>query len=181
EARGIAAATIVAGRSGPAVLRGDGYLRQRAAGRDWRVSATAFWQVHPGAADTLAAAALDALRPRPGDVALDLYCGAGLFAGVLARAVGPTGGVTGIEAAAAGVRDAGHTRRRTPWGRVHGGDVPTVLPRHGPVGASLVVLAPPRTGAARPVIDLLSASPAVRIAYVSCDPPTLARDLALLG
>jgi tRNA/tmRNA/rRNA uracil-C5-methylase (TrmA/RlmC/RlmD family) len=177
----IAADTVLAGRSRPAVLRGDGYLRQHAAGRDWRVSATGFWQVHPGAADTLAAAVLDALRPRPGDVALDLYCGAGLFAGVLARAVGPTGGVTGIEADAAAVRDARHNLRRTPWAKVHRGDVATVLSRHGPVGASLVVLDPPRTGAARPVIDLLSASPAVRIAYVSCDPPTLARDLALLG
>src|SRR5262249_62305742 len=118
EARGIAAATIVAGRSGPAVLRGDGYLRQRAAEREWRVGATGFWQVHPGAADTLAAAVLDALRPRPGDVVLDLYCGAGLFAGVLARAVGPTGAVTGIEADAAAVRDARHNLRPTPWAKV---------------------------------------------------------------
>jgi len=177
----IAADTVLAGRSRPAVLRGDGYLRQRAAGRDWRVGATGFWQVHPGAADTLAAAVLDALRPRPGDVVLDLYCGAGLFAGVLARAVGPAGAVTGIEADAAAVRDARHNLRPTPWAKVRRGDVATVLARHGPTGGSLVVLDPPRTGAARPVIDLLSASPAGRIAYVSCDPATLARDLALLG
>jgi tRNA/tmRNA/rRNA uracil-C5-methylase (TrmA/RlmC/RlmD family) len=180
----MAAGTVLAartGRSRPAVLRGDGYLRQRAAGRDWRVSATGFWQVHPGAADTLAAAVLDALRPRPGDVALDLYCGAGLFAGVLARAVGPSGAVIGIEADAAAVRDARHNLRPTQWARVHRGDVATVLARRGPAGASLVVLDPPRTGVARPVIDLLPAPPAARIAYVSCDPATLARDLALLA
>src|SRR5208282_6753983 len=91
------------GRAGGAVVRGRGYLRQRAAGRDWRVSPAGFWQVHPGAADTLAAAVLDALRPQPGEVALDLYCGAGLFAGVLAAAVGPSGTVIGIEADAAAV------------------------------------------------------------------------------
>ena len=62
-----------AARRGPALGPvGGGYLRQHAAGRDWRVSATGFWQVHPGAADTLAAAVLDSLRPRPGEVALDL-------------------------------------------------------------------------------------------------------------
>ena len=62
-------------------VRGRGYLSQYAAGRDWRVSAGAFWQVHPAAADVLTAAVLASLDPRPGDVAVDLYCGAGLFAG----------------------------------------------------------------------------------------------------
>ncbi len=182
------------GRSGHTVLRGRGYLYQHAAGRDWRVSAAGFWQVHPGAADTLAAAVLDALRPRPGDVALDLYCGAGLFAGVLADAVGPAGTVIGIEADAAAVRDARHNLRATPWARVHRGDVAAVLARNGLSGATLAVLDPPRTGVAQPVIDLLSTpSPTGaathadrggrvgRIAYVSCDPATLARDIAALG
>ena len=75
------------------LLRGHSHLLQRAAGRTWRVSATGFWQVHPAAADTLARAVLDALRPQPGDTVLDLYCGAGLFTGVLAEAVGPDGTV----------------------------------------------------------------------------------------
>ena len=172
-----------AGRKAQAAPR---YQRQYAAGRDWRVSATAFWQVHPGAASTLAAAVLDALAPRPGDVALDLYCGAGLFAGVLAAAVGPAGAVTGIEHDRAAAADARHNLRPTPWARVRQGDAAAVLARHGLSGVSLVVLNPPRTGAARPVIDLLRAPPGAgepgprKIAYVSCDPATLARDLALL-
>ena len=182
------------GHAGPAkVMRGTGYLRQRAAGRDWRVSAAGFWQVHPRAADTLAAAVLDALRPQPGEVALDLYCGAGLFAGVLAGAVGPSGTVIGIEADPAAVRDARHNLRATPWARVHRGDAALVLARNGLSGASLAVADPPRTGLARPIIDLLSAPPWAgqdvhasaggqlrRIAYVSCDAATLARDIALL-
>jgi len=159
------------------------------------VSPAGFWQVHPGAADTLAAAVLDALGPQPGEVALDLYCGAGLFAGVLAAAVGPSGAVIGIEADAVAVRDARHNLRATPWARVHRGDVAALLARNGLSGASLAVLDPPRTGVARPVIDLLSAGAASpgrrdheggtgrlrRIAYVSCDPATLARDVAALG
>jgi tRNA/tmRNA/rRNA uracil-C5-methylase (TrmA/RlmC/RlmD family) len=168
---------------------GGGYLRQHAAGRDWRVSAAAFWQVHPGAADTLSAAVLDALRPQPGEVALDLYCGAGLFTGQLAAAVGPAGTVIGMEQDRRAVRDARHNLRATPWARVHCGDAGQLLARHGRSGASLAVLDPPRTGASGPVIDLLSeplrtgggaAAGLNRIGYVSCDPATLARDLALL-
>ncbi len=178
-------------------VRGRGYLMQRAAGRDWRVSLGGFWQVHPGAPDALASAVLAALHPEPGDQALDLYCGAGLFTGVLAQAVGPDGGVVGIEHDAAAIRDARHNLRDLPWARVHRGDVAAVLSRTGTGDASLAVLDPPRTGVARPVIDALcglrsaagrhdegmprQAQPVLRrLAYVSCDPATLARDLRLL-
>ena len=173
-------------------VRGRGYLSQHAAGRDWRVSAGAFWQVHPAAADTLTAAVLAALEPQPGDVALDLYCGVGLFAGVLAAAVGPSGTVIAVEQDAGSVRDARHNLRGWPWARVHKGDAAAVLGRVGLSGATLAVLDPPRTGAARQVIDALSGPGGAaagtgaadaslrRIAYVSCDPATLARDISVL-
>ena len=177
-------------------VRGRAYLSQHAAGRDWRVSAGVFWQVHPGAADALTDAVMTALEPRPGDVALDLYCGAGLFAGVLAPAVGPGGTVAGVEADAAAVRDARHNLRQWPWARVHKGDVAAVLRRSGSRAsrdqpgaggaalppARLVVADPPRTGLAREVIGYLGATEhgAARFAYVSCDPATLARDIGLL-
>ena len=169
-------------------VRGRSYLTQRAAGRDWRVSLGAFWQVHPGAADALASAVLAAADPRPGDTALDLYCGAGLFAGLLAEAVGPDGSVIAIEQEPSSVRDARHNLRAWPWARVQPGDVAAVLREEGLGGAAIAVLDPPRTGAARPVIDALCGrgrsqepdSVLRRIAYVSCDPATLARDLRLL-
>jgi tRNA/tmRNA/rRNA uracil-C5-methylase (TrmA/RlmC/RlmD family) len=162
-------------------VRGRGYLSQHAAGRDWRVSAGAFWQVHPAAADALTAAVLASLEPRPGDVALDLYCGAGLFAGVLAPAVGPSGMVVGVEADDAAVRDARHNLREWPWARVHKGDVTSVLSRGLPP-ARLAVADPPRSGLAREVVEYLSVDQngVDRFAYVSCDPATLARDIGLL-
>jgi tRNA/tmRNA/rRNA uracil-C5-methylase (TrmA/RlmC/RlmD family) len=179
------------GRAGRRIpVRGSGYLTQRAAGRDWRVSLGGFWQVHPGAADLLAAEVLAALAPEPGEVALDLYCGAGLFAGVLADAVGPEGGVIAIEHDPIAVRDARHNLRDWPWARTHRGDVAQVLRRIDLGGASIAVLDPPRTGVAPAVIDVLCGRDQVavdssglrlsRIAYVSCDPATLARDLRLL-
>jgi tRNA/tmRNA/rRNA uracil-C5-methylase (TrmA/RlmC/RlmD family) len=180
-------------------LSGRGYLTQHAAGRDWRVDLAGFWQVHPAAADVLTAAVLDALAPRPGDVALDLYCGAGLFAGALARAVGPHGRVIAVEGDVTAARDARHNLREWPWARVHRGDAGEVLTRIGLQNASLAVLDPPRAGADRAVIGALLGTPGTerdsarpgsppsrpasalhRIAYVSCDPATLARDLGLL-
>jgi tRNA/tmRNA/rRNA uracil-C5-methylase (TrmA/RlmC/RlmD family) len=167
-------------------LRGRSYLSQRAAGRDWRVGAGAFWQVHPGAADVLTDVVMAELAPEPGDVALDLYCGVGLFAGSLAQAVGPGGTVIGVEADNAAVRDARHNLREWPWARVHKGDVAVVLGRGSQLGAlppaRLVVADPPRAGLAREVIDYLRSAEngAARFAYVSCDPATMARDIGLL-
>jgi tRNA/tmRNA/rRNA uracil-C5-methylase (TrmA/RlmC/RlmD family) len=169
------------GRSAARVpVRGRGYLIQRAAGRDWRVSLGGFWQVHPGAADVLAGAVLAALDPQPGETALDLYSGAGLFAGVLAEAVGPGGVVIAIEQNGTAVRDARYNLKPWRWARALRGDVGEVLRATDLSAASIAVLDPPRSGAARPVIDALCQAPLRRIGYVSCDPATLARDLRLL-
>jgi tRNA/tmRNA/rRNA uracil-C5-methylase (TrmA/RlmC/RlmD family) len=163
-------------------LRGSAYVRQRAAGRDWRVSAGAFWQVHPAAADALTAAVVAALEPKPGDRVLDMYCGAGLFAGAIAPLVGPGGAVVGVESDSAAIRDARHNLREWPWARVHRGDVAQVLRRGGLPPARLAVADPPRAGLAREVVGYLSgAGSAERFVYVSCDPATLARDLKLLA
>jgi len=178
------AADAVLRRSGRSLtpLRGHSYLSQRAAGRDWRVSAGVFWQVHPSAADVLTGAVMTGLEPAPGEVALDLYCGAGLFAGALAPAVGPDGAVIGVEGDSAAVRDARHNLREWSWARVHKGDVAAVLSRGGLPPARLVVADPPRAGLAREVVDFLGEAQngAARFTYVSCDPATLARDIGLL-
>ena len=162
-------------------LRGRQYLAEFAAGRYWQVSAGGFWQVHPAAADTLSAAVTEALEPKPGDSALDLYCGAGLFAGVLAPLVGSGGSVTAIESDAAAVRDARANLTSYPWVAVHRNDVALAVADRGLPQARLVVADPPRAGLAREVVDYLTGdSRAERFAYVSCDPATLARDLGLL-
>ncbi|HLH82021.1 MAG TPA: TRAM domain-containing protein [Trebonia sp.] len=162
-------------------VRGRAFLSQRAAGREWRVSAGAFWQVHPAAAGALAEAVLAATGPQAGDAVLDLYCGVGLFAGVVAPLVGPHGTVIGIESDQAAVRDARHNLRDWPWAQVRRGDVAQVLRRGGLPPARLAIADPPRAGLAREVVDYLSGTPATRrFAYVSCDPATLARDIGLL-
>ena len=162
-------------------VRGRQFLTQFAAGRHWQVNAGGFWQVHPAAADTLSDAVVSALEPKPGDSALDLYAGAGLFAGVLAPLVGADGSVTAIESDAAAVRDARANLDAYPWVQVHRNDVALAVADRGLPQARLVVADPPRAGLAREVVDYLTgASGAERFAYVSCDPATLARDLGLL-
>jgi tRNA/tmRNA/rRNA uracil-C5-methylase (TrmA/RlmC/RlmD family) len=181
EVGGPAARRSVLKRKGRTVtpVRGRPYLTQRAAGREWRVSAGAFWQVHPGAADALCAAVTAILAPEPGDTVTDLYCGAGLFAGVLAPLTGPDGAVTGVESDPAAVADARRNLRSYDWARVRRGDVAALLREQRVRPSRLVVADPPRTGLAREVIDYLDTG-AERFAYVSCDPATLARDIRLL-
>src|SRR5690606_5273351 len=67
------------------LAEGDGEIVQSAVGRRFRMSAEAFWQVHPRAADRFAATAVELSGVRPGDKVWDLYAGAGLFAAAFAR------------------------------------------------------------------------------------------------
>jgi len=158
--------------------RGDGVLTEVVDGRAFRVTGGGFWQVHPGAAATLLAAVMEGLQPQPGDTALDLYGGVGLFAARLADAVGPTGRVTLVESDRVAVADARHNLAGLAAVRVERGRVDHVLRRLRTGRADLVVLDPPRSGAGRAVVDLVARQVRPRrVAYVACDPAALARDL----
>ncbi len=159
-------------------VHGRPFVRERAAGRTWRVGDGGFWQVHPQAPDLLVEAVMQGLMPRKGETALDLYCGVGLFAGALAERVGERGAVLGIESDRRAVEDARHNLQDLDRVRVELGKVEQVLPRTGISEADLIVLDPPRAGAGRPTVRHLASLGARRIAYVACDPAALARDLA---
>ena len=159
-------------------VHGRAFVRERAAGRTWRVGDGGFWQVHPKAADLLVEAVMQGLMPRKGDMALDLYCGVGLFAGALAERVGERGAVLGIESGKRAVEDARHNLQDLDRVRIEQGKVEQVLPRTGISEVDLVVLDPPRAGAGRATVRHISSLDPRRIAYVACDPAALARDLA---
>jgi len=156
------------------------HLLERAAGRTWRVDGPGFWQVHPGAADLLVEAVRAALRPRPGESALDLYSGVGLFAGALADDVGPTGAVAAVESDAGAVANARRNLHGLATVTLWAGDVAEVLATAGAVAATvdLVVLDPPRTGARAAVVGAVADRAPRAVAYVACDPAALARDVA---
>jgi tRNA/tmRNA/rRNA uracil-C5-methylase (TrmA/RlmC/RlmD family) len=151
------------------------------------VTGGGFWQVHPGAARTLLDAVLAATAPQPGESAWDLYCGVGLFAAGLAARVGPAGEVLAVEGDARAAGDARRNLHDLPQVRIEHAPVDRALRGHAgtpaPGGApmarcDIVVLDPPRTGAGRAVMEASwRAAPRV-VAYVACDPASLARDVA---
>jgi tRNA/tmRNA/rRNA uracil-C5-methylase (TrmA/RlmC/RlmD family) len=161
------------------VLAGPAKLHREVGGWVFEVSAGGFWQVHPAAAGVLAAALRDAVRPDPGERVLDLYAGAGAFTAMLADAVGATGTVVGLESAPAAVADAAANLAELPWAkveraRVTAKSVSGVLPE-----PDVVVLDPPRAGAGRDVVRAIVELRPRTVGYVSCDPATLARDVAV--
>ena len=121
------------------------------------------------------AAVAEELKPRR---VLDLYCGMGNFSLPLARRAEA---VVGVEEFAPAIAAANRNAQRN--------GVTNALffarPAQGAAGElaegpfDLIVLDPPRTGAYAPVRELLDARPE-HILYISCDPPTLARDLVPL-
>ncbi|MBM6403985.1 class I SAM-dependent RNA methyltransferase [Phycicoccus sp. CSK15P-2] len=168
--------------------------------RDFGVAARGFWQVHPGAAATFVGAVMAGLDVRPGERALDLYSGVGLFSAALGEAVGPAGQVVAVEAdrdatehaernladlpwvlpVRARVDDAFGVPRRTSRGRrPHRGRRPVRSPMM-PTRADVVVLDPPRTGAGPDVVREVAALGPRAVAYVACDPAALARDTRTL-
>ncbi|MFE7779316.1 class I SAM-dependent RNA methyltransferase [Streptomyces sp. NPDC057445] len=159
-------------------VHGRAFVRERADERTYRVGMGGFWQVHPQAADVLVTAVMQGLLPRKGDMALDLYCGVGLFAGAIADRVGEQGAVLGIESGKRSVEDARHNLQHFERVRIEQGKVEQVLPRTGISEVDLIVLDPPRAGAGKQTVQHLSRLGARRIAYVACDPAALARDLA---
>lgn len=171
---------------------------------DFEVSARGFWQVHPAAASTFTEMVLSRLDPLPGERALDLYAGVGLFSLALADAVGPTGQVIAVESDAQAtaqakanlaafrqalvlsqrVDDAFGVPRATGRGpQRRRGSRPRKVSRSPqlPTRADLVVLDPPRTGAGRGVCQAVAELRPRAVVYVACDPAALARDTAYLA
>jgi 23S rRNA (uracil1939-C5)-methyltransferase len=162
--------------TGVEVLRGRGHWTERLAGQKLRVSAPSFFQVNTVAAEALVRAVIAALEPVENDRVLDLYAGAGTFTLPLASRVAEVVAVEGSRHALADLR-----RNLESAGLpadIVGGDVARELPSLGTF--DLAVVDPPRAGVHPDTLASLAATGARRIAYVSCDPATLARDAARL-
>lgn len=154
-------------------LSGEGSWREQLAGRTMRISAPSFFQVHTRAAETLISCVLDALCVKPTEKAFDLYCGAGTFTLPLADACMS---VVGVEAQGTSINDLKRYIERESYTNITAvcGDSFREFPH---TDADVIVVDPPRAGLAPEVIAKLNAQKARAIAYVSCDPITLARDI----
>lgn len=155
-----------------------GALRRTVNGAVYNFSASTFFQANPGLLNELVD---EAVGSDSGDVAIDLYAGVGLFTIQLAQRFTR---VIGVEAdrGAASFAVANITANRLANIDFNNGIVEAWMQSFVETKApppALIVLDPPRTGAAGALSHIVTAKPS-RITYISCDPSTLARDLRAL-
>jgi 23S rRNA (uracil1939-C5)-methyltransferase len=153
-------------------------IRYRTRNHEYQVSAGAFFQVNRYLVDELVSVVTGNAR---GEVALDLYAGVGLFSAALARSFHHIFGVEASQTSHADFVQNVPANVKAVGARTEDYLRSDYL-RSRPVRNSpeLVVLDPPRTGVGSAVIRSLVELGAPRVRYVSCDPATLARDLAPL-
>lgn len=165
-------------------------IRELVGTREFRVDDNGFWQVHreaPAALTRAVAAAIDLDHFDATAYNLDLYGGVGLLAAALADVGGPSTRITTVEANERATEHAGEnlaewvgafaeTAKVDRW-------LSTLSTRATPaerarLEAATVILDPPRTGAGREVMALLTRIAPKQLVYVACDPVALARDVA---
>lgn len=145
-------------------------------GARFRIRPSSFFQTNTTQANRMAELVLERLPTGPDVTLVDAYCGVGAFARLLADRAGT---VLAIEESASAIRDARWNLRERSNVEIIQAKVEDVLPRMTRQLDGLVI-DPPRAGCQRIVLDALIARRVPRVVYVSCNPDTLARDLALL-
>ena len=159
------------------LLRGDAHVDATVHGLHLRAHVQSFFQANRFLVDALVQEVLD--RTPAGGSVLDLYAGVGLFALPLGRRAEE---VRGLELSPNAVEDARANAAAAGLShvRIHSGDVREMaeLP---PRPDERIVLDPPRTGAGADVVRMVAARKPSSVVYVSCDPPTLGRDLKVFA
>ena len=158
---------------GVETLAGRGYWRERIGDVSFSTQAPSFFQVNTAQAQKLVNTALGMLGDIDGAYVADLYAGGGTFSIPLALAGAD---VVAVEAAGSSVRDLRYNADSNGVDiEVVGGDAGRELRELGDLDA--LVVDPPRSGLEESIIgDIALASPQ-RIAYISCNPTTWARDI----
>ena len=162
-------------------LYGPGYIEDTLCGLTFRLSPRSFYQVNHAQAQRLYAAAISQAEITKEDTVLDLYCGVGTITLAMAKAAGK---VIGVEVVPQAVEDAWNNAKRNGIENAEffcgdAGEAALALEQQG-IRADVVVVDPPRKGLNADAIEALARFSPRRIVYVSCDPATLGRDVALL-
>lgn len=160
------------------VVEGRYEAAQRVGDRIWRVPVTAFWQAHRDAARVYSGLVAGWAQLSAGMTAWDLYGGAGVFAAVLAEAVGETGNVVTVDTSRGASRSARAALADLTWVSVVTDSVRRALAAQE-TRADVAVLDPPRSGAGREIIDLLAAAEVPRVVHIGCEAASFARDVGL--
>ena len=173
------------------VLYGSGMITEEVAGNRFTISPFSFFQTNSLQAERLYEHALEAAQVDPEDVVWDLYCGAGTITLAAARRARQA---LGIELNPIAIDDARANAGRNAIANVDfiAGDLKNVLAElrdaesgvdvpHHLVRPDVVITDPPRAGMHEDVVRRLLELAPDRIAYVSCNPTTQARDIVILS
>lgn len=158
------------------IIAGSDHILMRVLGREFKVSAASFFQVNTVMAGKMVEHLLANLPISPTTTLLDVYCGVGLFSAFLASKCGR---VIGIESSESSCGDFAVNLDEFDNVELYEDEAEAVIPQLE-AKPDIVLVDPPRAGLDKAVVDgILKLGPRL-IAYVSCDPSTLARDAARL-
>ncbi len=158
--------------AGPLVLAGSSSIEITVLGRAFHVSAASFFQVNTSMAEEMVRHLLNHLEPSDRMTLLEVYCGVGLFSAFLAPKVGR---LVGIESSPSACEDFVKNLDEFDHVELYEATAEAVLPSVD-FRPDILLVDPPRAGLGHPVLKEILRLQAPLLAYVSCDPATLARD-----
>jgi 23S rRNA (uracil1939-C5)-methyltransferase len=158
--------------AGPLVMAGSDHIVIEVLGRQFRVSAGSFFQVNTPMAEAMVQHLLENLPLTQQTTTLDVFCGVGLFSAFLAQKAGK---VIGIESNPFAADDFVFNLDDCEHAELYEAAAEEVLPWLE-AQPEVIVVDPPRAGLGRAVLDSLVRLRPAHLAYISCDPSTLARD-----
>ncbi len=172
---------VILGREGYTAF-GPGFIEDEIGGLRFRISPESFFQVNSEQMEVLYGKALEFAGLRGEETVWDLYSGIGTISLFLAKKASK---VYGCEIVPQAIRNARENARLNGLGNVtfYEGAAEEVLPRwaseHPEERIDVIVVDPPRKGLDLRCLETICQIAPERVIYVSCDPATLARDLAL--
>lgn len=164
------------------LYKGVPYIEEEMEGLKFRIGPKSFYQTNSAQAYELYSVARQFAQIQPDDLVYDLYTGTGTIANFVARGCRR---VVGIEYVEDAIRDAKVNSQLNGIDNTlfYAGDMKDVLTdefieKHG--RPDVMIVDPPRAGMHQSVVDTILRAQPQRIVYVSCNPATQARDIALL-
>lgn len=160
------------------LLAGQNFVTDTLCGLTFKISPASFFQVNPQQAEHLYALAIESAHLQGDETVLDAYCGVGTLSLILSKKVKR---VLGVECVPEAIRDA-------RWNALKNGventefycDASETFIQKLKEKIDVIVLNPPRKGCDPSFLHGIKKTNCQKIVYISCDPATLARDLAIL-